>query len=335
MSKVKLAIVGLGGIAQVIHMPILSKMEEVEIVAVCDSDLSKCKNIATRYNVGKYYKDLEKMLEENPEISAVIIAAQTNVHKDISVKCLQAEKDILIEKPIARNYKEAKEIVDAAKAYKRKIMVAMNNRFRNDMMMQRTFTKAKELGEIFYVKAGWVKPQSSNQKWMLEKDKAGGGVFLDNGIAMLDIGLWILGFPEVKSVTSMNYYHNTKSVEDSSIAMIKFKNNTTLTIEVSWSLLREGELFYCNVYGKEGSSSINPFKIYKRMDGDLYNITPKKIVTPSNVFKKSYEYELKHFVGAVAGNHNIISNGDDALKVMEIVDAVYKSAKAGKEIIFK
>ena len=117
--------------------------------------------------------------------------------------------------------------------------------------------------------------------------------------------------------------------------MIKFKNNTTLTIEASWSLLREGELFYCNVYGKEGSSSINPFKIYKRMDGELYNITPKKIVTPSNVFKKSYEYELKHFVGAVAGKHNIISNGDDALKVMEIVDAVYKSAKAGKEIIFK
>ena len=335
MSKVKLAIVGLGGIAQVIHMPILSRMEDVEITAVCDSDLSKCKNIASRYNVGKYYKDIEKMLEENPEVSAVIIAAQTNVHKDISIKCLQAEKDILIEKPIARNYKEAKEILDAAKLYKKKIMVAMNNRFRNDMMMQRTFTKAKELGDVFYIKAGWVKPQSSNQKWMLEKDKAGGGVFLDNGIAMLDIGMWLLGFPEVKSVSAMNYFHNTKSVEDSSIAMIKFKNNTTLTIEASWSLLREGELFYCNVYGKEGSSSINPFKIYKRMDGELYNITPKKIVTPSNVFKKSYEYELKHFVGAVAGKHNIISNGDDALKVMEIVDAVYKSAKAGKEIIIK
>lgn len=335
MSKVKLAIVGLGGIAQVIHMPILSRMEDVEITAVCDSDLSKCKNIASRYNVGKYYKDIEKMLEESPEVSAVIIAAQTNVHKDISIKCLQAEKDILIEKPIARNYKEAKEILDAAKLYKKKIMVAMNNRFRNDMMMQRTFTKAKELGDVFYIKAGWVKPQSSNQKWMLEKDKAGGGVFLDNGIAMLDIGMWLLGFPEVKSVSAMNYFHNTKSVEDSSIAMIKFKNNTTLTIEASWSLLREGELFYCNVYGKEGSSSINPFKIYKRMDGELYNITPKKIVTPSNVFKKSYEYELKHFVGAVAGKHNIISNGDDALKVMEIVDAVYKSAKAGKEIIIK
>jgi predicted dehydrogenase len=265
----------------------------------------------------------------------VIIATQTNMHKNVATKCLEAEKDVLVEKPIARNYKEAKEIVDAAKKNKRKIMVAMNNRFRNDMMMQRTFSKAKEIGEIFYVKAGWVKPQSSNQKWMVEKDKSGGGVFLDNGIPMLDLGLWIFGFPEVKSVTSTNYFHNTKSVEDSSIAMIKFKNDATLTIEVSWSLLREGELFYCNVYGKEGSSSINPFKIYKRMDGNLYNITPKKIATPSNVFKKSYEYELRHFVGAVRGNHNIISNGDDALKVMEIVDAVYKSAKTNKELIFK
>lgn len=335
MNKTKLGIVGLGGIAQVIHLPVLSKMDDVEIVAVCDSEISKAKNIAAKYGVANYYKDVDKMLEDNPEMSAVIIATQTNMHKNVATKCLEAEKDVLIEKPIARNYKEAKDIVDTAKKNKKKIMVAMNNRFRNDMMMQRTFTKAKEIGEVFYVKAGWIKPQSSNQNWMLEKDKSGGGVFLDNGIPMLDLGLWMFGFPEVKSVTSTNYFHNTKSVEDSSIAMIKFKNNSTLTIEVSWSLLREGELFYCNVYGKEGSSSINPFTIYKRMDGNLYNITPKKITMPSNVFKKSYEYELKHFVGAVRGNHNIISSGDDALKVMEIVDAVYRSAKTNKEIVFK
>lgn len=335
MEKVKIAIVGLGGITQIVHLPILSKMDDVEIAAVCDSDLSKCRNLAKKYNIGKYYKDVDKMLNENPEVSAVIIATQTNFHKEVSLKCINADKDILIEKPIARNYKEAKVIVDAAKAKKKKIMVAMNNRFRNDMMLQRTFTKAKEIGEIFYIKAGWIKPQSSNQKWMLEKEKSGGGVFLDNGIAMLDLGLWILDFPEAKSVTASNFSHYTKSVEDSSIAMIKFKNNKTLTIEVSWSLLREGELYYCNVYGKEGSSSINPFQIYKRMAGELYNITPKKIATPSNVFKKSYEYELRHFIGAVTGKHNIISTGEDALKSIQIVDAVYKSAKSGKEVIIK
>lgn len=335
MAKTKLGIVGLGGVAQIIHLPVLSKMEDVEIVAVCDSEISKAKTIASKYSVSKYYKDAEKMLDENPEISAVIIATQTNTHKDVAKKCLEAEKDILVERPLARNFKEAKEIVECARKNKRKIMVGMNNRFRNDMMMQRTFIKAKEIGDVFYIKAGWIKPQSSNQRWILEKDKSGGGVFLDNGIAMLDLGLWIFGFPDVKSVTASNYFHNTKSVEDSSIAMIKFKNGATFTIEVSWSMLREGELFYCNVYGKEGNSSINPFKIYKRMDGNLYNITPKKLDTPSNLFKKSYEYELKHFVSAVRGNHNIISSGEDALKVMEIVDAIYKSSKTNKEIIFK
>ncbi len=335
MEKTKLGIVGLGGIAQVIHLPVLSKMNGVEISAVCDTDRQKCKKIASKYGVKKHYREVSEMLEGSPELHAVIIAAQTNAHKEISIECLNAGKDILVEKPVARNYKEAKEIVDCAKKNKRRVMVAMNNRFRNDMMMQRTFTKAKEIGEVFYVKTGWVKPQSSNQKWIFEKEKAGGGVFLDNGIAMLDLGMWLLSFPEVQSVSSTNYFHNTNSVEDSSISMVKFKNGTLLTIEASWSLLREGELFYCNVYGKEGSSSINPFRIFKRMDGTLYNITPKKIAMPSNVFKKSYEYELQHFVGAVRGNHNIISSGEDALKVMQIVDAVYKSAKTGKEIIFK
>lgn len=335
MTKTKLGIIGLGGIAQVIHLPILSKMDEVEIVAVCDSEISKAKNIAAKYNLGKYYKDVDKMLEENPEMTAVIIATQTNTHKEIAIKCLTADKDILVEKPIARNLKEAKEIIETARKFKKKVMVGMNNRFRNDMMMQRTFTKAKEIGDIFYIKAGWVKPQSSNQRWMVEKEKSGGGVFIDNGIAVLDLGLWIMGFPDVKSVTATNYFHNTKSVEDSSIAMIRFKNKSVLTIEVSWSLLREGELFYCNVYGKEGSTSINPLRIYKRMEGNLYNITPKKLETPANIFKKSYEYELQHFVGALRSNNNIISTGEDALKVMEITEAIYKSSKTEKEIIFK
>jgi predicted dehydrogenase len=335
MEKIKLGIIGLGGIAQIIHLPILSKMNGVEIAAVSESDSQKCKKIATKYGIRKYYRDSSEMLSESPDLHAVIIAAPTNLHRNIAIECLEAGKDILIEKPIARNHKEAKDIVESAKKNKRRVMVAMNNRFRNDMMMQRTFTKAREIGEIFYIKTGWVKPQSSNQKWILEKEKAGGGVFLDNGIAMLDLGMWLLGFPDVKSVTSTDYFHNTKSVEDSSIAYIRFRNGTVLTIEASWSLLREGELFYCNVYGKEGSSSINPFKIYKKMDGNLYNITPKKIAMPSNVFKKSYEYELQHFVGAVRGNHNIISSGEEAVKVMEIADAVYKSAKSGKEIIFK
>jgi predicted dehydrogenase len=199
----------------------------------------------------------------------------------------------------------------------------------------KTFVKGKEIGEPFYVKAGWTKSQSSGEKWFLEKEKAGGGVFLDNGIVMLDLGMWMLGFPEPLSVSAVNYYHNTKNVEDSNFTLIKFKNGSTLTVETSWSLQRDGELFYCNVFGKSGSTCINPLRIYKRMDEKLFNITPNKLVMPPNQFKKSYELELQHFVKVINNEADIISSGEEALVRMKIVDAIYKSAKQGKEVIFK
>jgi predicted dehydrogenase len=334
MEKLKAAVVGLGGIAQIIHLPLLLKMNDVEITALCDRDFSKSKNLARKFNIKNYYREVDKMLDENPEISAVIIAATTDAHKDIAIKCLEAGKDILVERPLARNYKEASLIIEAAKKSKRKLMVGMNNRFRHDVMLQRSFVRANEIGEIFYVKTGWLKSPSSGQKWFVEKDKSGGGVLLDNGIAMLDMGLWMLGFPDIKSVSAVNYSHNTKSVEDSNFTLIKFKNGSTLTLEVSWSLLRD-EFFYCNVFGKEGSSSINPLRIFKKMEGNLFNITPKNIKIPANMFKASYELELKHFIGTVRGENKLIASGEDALKVMQIIDNIYKSAKMGKEIIFK
>ena len=214
-------------------------------------------------------------------------------------------------------------------------MVGMNNRFRNDAMLQRSFVRNNEVGELFYVKTGWLKLQSSNQKWFLEMEKSGGGVFLDNGIVMLDLGMWMLNFPDVKSVSAINYYHNSKFAEDSNFTLVKFINGAALTIEVSWSLLRGGEFYYCNVFGTKGSTSINPLRIHKQMNGELFDITPKSVKTSASIVRNSYEHELRHFIGTVRGTHQLISSGKEALKVMQVVDAIYKSAKIGKEIILK
>jgi predicted dehydrogenase len=214
-------------------------------------------------------------------------------------------------------------------------MVGMNNRFRTDIMMQRTFVKSKEVGNLFYVKTGWLKMKSSKEKWFMEADKAGGGVFVDNGIAMLDLGMWMLGFPEVKSVSAINYYHNTKSVEDSNFTLVKFKNGSALTIEVSWSFLRSKEFYYCNVYGTNGSTSINPLRILKKMDTELFDITPKGFKQSLDEIKSSYEFQLKYFLSTINGMNNLVSSGKEALSVMQVVDIVYKAAKSGKEIMVK
>jgi predicted dehydrogenase len=335
MEKTNVAIVGLGGIAQVMHLPILGKNKDVELTAICDKEFAKVKNIVKKYGITKGYKDVDLMLEENPKIDAVIIATRTDDHVETAIKCLEAGKHILVEKPIALNYTEALKIVETAEKSRKILMVGMNNRFRTDSMLEKNFVKGKELGDIFYVKAGWLKTQSSNQKWFTDMEKAGGGVFVDNGIVMLDLGLWMLGFPEVKSVSAINYKHNTKTVEDSNFSFIKFKNGSSLTIEVSWSLLRSGEFFYCNVFGTNGSATINPLKINKLVNKQMFDITPKNIKKTQASYKNSYEIEMQYFIGAIRGTHTPISTGKEALSVMQIVDAVYKSAKTGKEVIYK
>ena len=113
MKKTKIGIIGLGGIAQVIHLPILNKIKDVEIVAICDKELPKARTLAQKHGIKSFYKDPEEMLKKEDSIEAVLIATNTDAHKDIAIKALNASKDVLVERPIARNYDEAKAVVDS------------------------------------------------------------------------------------------------------------------------------------------------------------------------------------------------------------------------------
>lgn len=334
MDKIKVLIAGLGGIAQIAHLPIISKLREVEITGVCDIDKGKAKSIADKYNIKYYYTDYEKMIDET-EADCLIVTTPTNLHKDVAIKGLEAGLNCLVEKPLARKEDEAAKIAEAARKSKKQLMVGMNSRFNPEIMMQESFVSAGELGEIFYIKSGFVKLRSTVEKWALDKKLSGGGVIMDLGIVVLDISLWLLKFPKIKSVSSVNFYHNFKSVEDTSIAFIKFANGATLNLEASWTLHREYDVLYTNVFGSEGSSSINPLRIYKKMHGTLVNVTPLKLEKPANIFKRSYEYELQHFFNAIAAGTKVISSGEEAVHRQRIIDAIYKSAKTGKEIYFK
>jgi len=334
MEKTRVAIAGLGGIAQITHLPVLSRMPDVEIVAVCDTDKAKAKNVAMRYGIKNHSSNIEDLLK-NSDPECLIVAVPTNFHKEVVLAAVQNGLHVLVEKPISRTLSEAQEMVDAAKRQKRILMVGMNNRFRPDIMMQESFISAKELGNIFYIKTGFLRKRSTVENWSVRKEESGGGVLMDLGIVLIDIILWLLKFPKVKSVTAANYYHTFKSVEDSSFVFIRFENNTTVNIETSWTLLRENDIFYCNVYGSQGSSSINPLRIYKMIRGTLVNITPLKIEKPANIFKRSYEYELRHFINAVRNSIDPVSSGVEALEGMRIVDAAYKSIRVGKEIVLK
>ena len=332
MEKARVGIVGLGSIAQTIHLPILSRFPDVEIVAVCDLDRAKAQFVADKFKVRRYYNNFEKMLSIEQDLDGIDICTPTVLHKEMAIAAFEEKNNVLVEKPLARTAKEAEEITLIAKKQHQSMMVGMNNRFRPDAMILKSFIEDKALGKIFYAKAGWFKKLSAESAWLTKKTESGGGVVLDLGIVMFDLAFWMMGYPEVKEVTATNYMHRIKDVEDSSIVFLKMKNGSTLTIEASWSFESTSDFFYCDCFGTEGSGSLNPFRIIKRMHDNLVNVAPASMETPQSLYRKSYENELKHWIGSLRGLHPIISTGDEAVHRMKIVDLIYKSAKRGKAV---
>jgi predicted dehydrogenase len=271
----------------------------------------------------------------NENLHAVIVATSTEAHREATIASLRAGCEVLVEKPIARQYHEAVAMAEAARENKRKLMVGMNHRFRPDTMVLKSLMDGKELGRVLYARCGWLRKRSSDGSWATKKEKSGGGVFVDLGIPMLDLAFWLMGYPDVRRVSAVNFQQKTKSVEDTSLVSIHLANGALVNIEVSWSLIMDEDVYYCYVFGVEGTASLSPLRVNKELHGNLVNLAPAKMEPPQQLFRRSYENQLRHFIGAVRDEHPVISTGDEAVQRMRIVDAVYRSAKTGKEVTFR
>ena len=334
MDKTRIAIIGLGGIAQLVHLPILNKQKNVTIEAVAELNKNKLNSLASKFNIKNKFQDYKELIS-NVDFDAAIIATPTNTHKDIAVELIKAKKPVLIEKPIALNYAEAKEIYEATKKYKTRAMVGLNLRFRPDAMLLKSLINSGELGEIFYIKSGWLKKQSSSENWFMKKQQSGGGVVIDLGISLLDLALWLLDYSPAKSVSVQTFKHQTSSVEDSAVGFLRFENSSVIHLEVSWSLYSEKDSFTMTTFGTEGTAHLNPLRAYKRVEATHIDYTSSSSSADKNLFKKSYENELKHFIGAVKGNNPFLSSIDEAMERMKILKAVYLSAEKNSEILIK
>lgn len=330
MEKTKVGVIGLGSIAQLVHLPILSKLENVELAALTEINKNRLKTIGEKFpNAKKYSNYLEMISNEN--LDAVIIATPTDTHTEIALDCLKSNVNVLIEKPIALNYDEAKEIHSTAKKHKKIAMAGMNLRFRPDAMLMKSIINSGELGELFYIKCSWLRKKSSAQKWFLNKKHSGGGVIIDLGIVLLDLALWMFGDNKVENVSVQKFNHTLKDIEESAIGLIRFENGQVIAFEVSWELHSETDSFSMVVHGTKGTAHLNPLRVYKRIESAHIDYTPSK-TNISNLYRKSYENELKHFIGSVRENVNPISSSEEALVRMKLLEAIYKSAKIGKEI---
>ena len=207
MDKVRIGIIGCGGIANNKHMPALHRLPDVELVAFCDIIVERAEKAAKEYGVegAKVYEDYKELLKDET-IDVVHVLTPNREHSFITVDALEAGKHVMCEKPMAINTEEAQKMLDAAKRTGKKLTIGYQNRYRPDSWYLKRACDNGDLGEIYYAKAHAIRRRAV-PTWgvFLNEEEQGGGPLIDIGTHALDLTLWTMNNYEPKMVVGSVY----------------------------------------------------------------------------------------------------------------------------------
>ncbi|MBE3555356.1 MAG: Gfo/Idh/MocA family oxidoreductase, partial [Thermicanus sp.] len=193
MGKLRVGIIGCGGIAFGKHMPSLKKINEVEMVAFCDLVEERAKKAAEEFGAegAKVFADYRELLKE--PLDVVHVCTPNASHGEITVAALESGKHVMCEKPMAKTSAEARKMIEAAKRTGKKLTIGYQNRFRPDSLYLHQVCERGDLGEIYFAKAHAIRRRAV-PTWgvFLDEEQQGGGPLIDIGTHALDLTLWMM-----------------------------------------------------------------------------------------------------------------------------------------------
>lgn len=329
--RVRVAVVGAGGAAQVVHLPILRRLPSVEIVGIADPHQEKARTIADRFQVSDVAPEMESLPGFADRVDALVICTPNDTHAELAITALEAGKHVMVERPIAPDPADAARMIQAAREAGRQLMVAMNQRFRMDIRSLREFVASGELGEIVFVRSSWLNREGRHpgRGWRTDPDRSGGGVLMDLGVQAVDVVLWLLGYPEVDRISAR--LHRSGRVEDSAVVLMGVPDGPTISVEVTWELKEEKDRHGIYVLGSRGSGSTGPFRVLKELETGLTEVTPPLDTDRGGLYTGAYRQEWAEFLRRVRGEVPLVFE-DEQVRLMEIVRACYRSAREGREV---
>lgn len=367
MGKLKIGIIGCGGIANQKHFPALKNNGDLnEIVAFCDIIRERAEKAAEEFGSegAKVYTDYRELLAD-PEVEVVHICTPNVSHSEIAVAAFAAKKHVYCEKPMSHDTAEAEKMVEAWKESGMQFTVGYQNRFRQEVQNLHAACKNGDLGEIYYGKAHAVRRRGV-PTWgvFMDKEAQGGGPLIDIGTHALDITLWCMDNYDVDRVSGSVFYklgglkqategnlfgpwdQETYEVEDSAMGYITMKNGAAISLEASWALnmleSREASTTLCGTAaGAEIHSGMSYSKnelIYNRgRNGQLMEETISPVGGVAYFGGGGGEegtIDCRQWLEAVKNGTEPLVKPEEALGVTKVLDAIYKSAREGKEIKF-
>ncbi|MEG1441230.1 MAG: Gfo/Idh/MocA family oxidoreductase [Oscillospiraceae bacterium] len=350
MKKIRVGIVGAGSISE-LHLKGYNKLDNVEIVAVCDINEERAKEYSEKNGISGVYTDYNEMIK-NSDLDAIDITAWNNAHCGAAIAGLHAGLNVLCEKPMALNADEALAMEKAAKESGKLLMIGFVRRFGTNTEIAKTFIDNNDLGDIYYIKTKCIRRVGNPCGWFSNKELSGGGPLIDLGVHMIDLARYLMGKPKAISVYGATfnnigprnniknfarYYPKDKNefsnVEDFATAMVRFDNGAILNVEVSFSAHIKEDEISLDIFGSKSGMKFEPsLEIYTEKYDRLVDVTPV-ITEDADAFSANFENEIAHFVDCIENKKESINPPEDGVELMKILDAIYKSAELKKEIL--
>ncbi len=350
----KVGIIGAGSIS-LCHIDSYVKNPDCEVVAVADLNLAQAQKVAEKYGIKNAYADYHDILNDK-SIDAVSICTPTFTHKNILIETIDSGKHILCEKPPALNAQETRECVEYAKKHNKHIMYAFVIRFRNEHKYLKEYIDAGKMGKIMCAEAVRIYRCNQSGGWFIDKSKSGGGPLIDANIHEIDSALYFMGYPKPKVVmgfasdankdlpakikghnvgwVSADKNSYKRDIESVASGYVKFDNGSYLYIKTSFVLPSVVEDTYIDICGEKAAARLEPFNKGRELrmvdteDNYLREVHP--VLDETDV----YQEEINHFVDCCVNGTECMCKMEDAITLMEIIDAIYKSAETGMPVIF-
>lgn len=357
-KKLRIGIIGCGGIANGKHLPSLKATGRAELVAFCDIILERAKSAAKAFGAAeaKVYEDYRELLKD-ASIDVVHVCTPNKSHAQISIDALHAGKHVMCEKPMAKTAADARRMVAAARETGKKLTISYQNRQKPESLYLKSVIDRGDLGDIYFAES-YALRRRGTPTWgvFLKEEEQGGGPLIDIGTHSLDLTLWMMDNYKPRMVVGTTYKKlpnpdcanlwggwdpKQHTVEDSAFGFLVMEDGATVILKSSWALntiepVPEGSTMLCGT--KAGAQIKNGLSINKDEFGRLVDIYPDMksggVAYFDGVEETPAIREANCWLDAIEQDLEPVVTPEQACVVSEILEAIYESARTGEPVYF-
>jgi predicted dehydrogenase len=321
MKEIKWGIIGCGDVTEIKSGPAFNKVKNSSLIAVMRRNGEKAKDYASRHSVPKWYDDAMKLINDK-DVNAIYIATPPSSHETYTLAALQAGKPVYVEKPMTVNSSSAMRMASAAKKASIKLCVAHYRRAQPYFKKIKQLIDDKRIGEVRFANLNFYKKLLSKEelelpgnKWRIDADVSGGGLFHDLAPHQLDLMYYFFGNVEHAKGIAVNQSH-LYNADDLVTGNILFKNGIVFNGLWCFNIGEENEKDICEIMGSEGSISFSIFNEQKIMINKQGATETISFTPPRHVQQPMIEKVVKYFLDEGPNP----CSGEDGVEVMKLLD---------------